>query len=36
LTGDRFNIEDLLSAYRAAFEAFDASAIADLFFYPCQ
>jgi hypothetical protein len=34
--GDRVNIEDFLDAYRAAFEGFDASAIADLFFYPCQ
>jgi hypothetical protein len=35
LAGDRFNIEDFLDAYRVAFEAFDTSAIADLFSYPC-
>lgn len=29
-------IEDFLEAYRNAFEAFDASAVADLFVYPAQ
>ena len=32
----RYDIEDFLDAYRNAFEAFDASAVADLFTYPCQ
>jgi len=34
--GERSNGEDFLDAYRAAFEAFDGPAIADLFSYPCQ
>ncbi|HSL63945.1 MAG TPA: hypothetical protein VK874_04735 [Gaiellaceae bacterium] len=33
---ERTGIEDFLDAYRNAFEAFDASAVADLFTYPCQ
>ena len=32
----RYDSEDFLDAYRNAFEAFDASAVADLFTYPCQ
>jgi hypothetical protein len=36
LTPERYDIEDFLDASRNAFEAFDASAIADLFTYPCQ
>lgn len=34
--GERSKVEDFLDAYRAAFEAFDGPAIADLFSYPCQ
>jgi hypothetical protein len=34
--GKRSKVRDFLDAYRAAFEAFDVSAIADLFSYPCQ
>jgi hypothetical protein len=33
---ERSPVRDFLDAYRAAFEAFDAPAIADLFSYPCQ
>jgi hypothetical protein len=33
---DRSPVQDFLDAYRAAFEAFDVPAIADLFSYPCQ
>jgi hypothetical protein len=33
---DRSPVQDFLDAYRAAFEAFDLAAIADLFSYPCQ
>ena len=33
---DRSSAEDFIRAYREAFEAFDASAVADLFTYPCQ
>ena len=29
-------VREFVDAYRMAFEAFDAVAIADLFFYPCQ
>ena len=29
-------VREFVDAYRMAFEAFDAAAIADLFFYPCQ
>lgn len=29
-------VGDFLDAYRAAFEAYDAAAIAELFAYPCQ
>ena len=29
-------VGDFLDAYRAAFEAYDAPAVADLFAYPCQ
>jgi hypothetical protein len=36
LTPERYDIEDFLDAYRNAFEAFDASAVADLFTYPSQ
>jgi hypothetical protein len=36
LAPERSDIEDFLDAYRNAFEAFDASAVADLFTYPCQ
>jgi len=34
--GERSKVHDFLDVYRAAFEAFDVSAIADLFAYPCQ
>ena len=34
--GDRANVQEFLDAYRAAFEAFHAAAIADLFSYPCH
>jgi hypothetical protein len=33
---ERSPVRDFLDAYRAAFEAFDAPAIAELFSYPCQ
>lgn len=33
---ERSKAEEFLKAYRAAFEAFDVGAIADLFSYPCQ
>jgi hypothetical protein len=33
---ERSPVRDFLDAYRAAFEAFDVPAIADLFSYPCQ
>jgi hypothetical protein len=33
---ERSAVGDFLDAYRAAFEAFDVPAIADLFSYPCQ
>jgi hypothetical protein len=33
---ERSPVRDFLDAYRAAFEAFDVPAIADLFAYPCQ
>jgi hypothetical protein len=36
LVSERREIQDFLRAYRSAFEAFDASAVADLFTYPCQ
>jgi hypothetical protein len=36
LAPERHDIEEFLDAYRNAFEAFDASAVADLFTYPCQ
>jgi hypothetical protein len=36
LVSERPEIQDFLRAYRSAFEAFDASAVADLFTYPCQ
>lgn len=36
MTPERNETEDFLDAYRNAFEAFDASAVADLFIYPCQ
>ena len=29
-------VREFVDAYRMAFEAFDAAAIADLFFHPCQ
>lgn len=32
---ERSKVPDFLEEYRAAFEAFDVSAIADLFSYPC-
>jgi hypothetical protein len=33
---ERSPVRDFLDAYRAAFEAFNVPAIADLFCYPCQ
>lgn len=36
LAPERYEIEEFLDAYSDAFEAFDASAVADLFTYPCQ
>ena len=35
-SGERSSVEAFFEAYRAAFEAFDVTAIADLFAYPCQ
>jgi len=35
-SGERPSIRAFFDTYRAAFEAFDAAAIADLFSYPCQ
>ncbi|MEO7118230.1 MAG: hypothetical protein ABIZ34_04585 [Candidatus Limnocylindrales bacterium] len=34
--GETAKVREFVDAYRMAFEAFDAVAIADLFFYPCQ
>jgi len=34
--GEIVKVREFVDAYRMAFEAFDAPAIADLFFYPCQ
>lgn len=34
--GERSSIREFFDIYRAAFEAFDAAAIANLFAYPCQ
>ena len=34
--GDIAKVREFVDAYRMAFESFDASAIVDLFFYPCQ
>lgn len=34
--GELSKVRDFLHAYRSTFEAFDVSAIADLFSYPCQ
>lgn len=34
--GKNGKVREFVDAYRMAFEAFDAAAIADLFFYPCQ
>lgn len=34
--GEIAKVRGFVDAYRLAFEAFDAAAIADLFFYPCQ
>ena len=34
--GDIAKVREFIDAYRMAFESFDASAIVDLFFYPCQ
>ncbi len=34
--GETAKVRAFFDAYRLAFEAFDAVAIADLFFYPCQ
>lgn len=36
MVSERHEIQDFLRAYRSAFEAFDASAVVDLFTYPCQ
>jgi hypothetical protein len=36
LAPERHDIEKFLDGYRNAFETFDASAVADLFTYPCQ
>jgi SnoaL-like domain len=36
VVSERHEIEEFLNAYRNAFRAFDASAVADLFTYPCQ
>ena len=33
---ERSTVREFFDAYRAAFEAFDVAAIADLFSYPCQ
>ena len=33
---EQSTVGDFLDAYRAAFEAYDAPAVADLFAYPCQ
>jgi hypothetical protein len=35
-SGERSSIQAFFDTYRAAFEAFDVAAIADLFSYPCQ
>ncbi|MEO5965115.1 MAG: hypothetical protein ABIR11_06590 [Candidatus Limnocylindrales bacterium] len=34
--GENHAVLEFVDAYRMAFERFDASAIANLFFYPCQ
>jgi hypothetical protein len=34
--GERSRVDTFLGVYRAAFEAFDVAAIAELFSYPCQ